>query len=345
MKSKVRQKTQNKNNAPMVTAPPVAEIRDILENSKRVLVASHVDPDGDAIGTQLAFAFYLRKLGKEVFLVREADVPTKYRFLGGTEDITPVDEYPEDFRVDTAVILECPSKARIGKVAKFLHDDVKIVNIDHHYESGEFGTVNWIDPTRSSVGEMTYDLFEALDYNIPPEVAEQLYTAIMTDTGRFRYQSTSPRTMEVVGHLIGAGADPKKITEFVYFRLSASTMKLTGQVLSTIDFHDDDSVCLLTITKKMLQEAGADMSESDGLVDFTLFADTVDIGALLKEVSENETRVSLRSRDHINVSEIAARYGGGGHFNASGCSLDMNLDQARQELIKVLTDARRGKKS
>lgn len=328
---------------PSAIAPPIHEIRRLLERGRRVLVASHVDPDGDAIGTQLAVGAFLRHLGKEVFLVREADIPGKYRFLTGIDRIRPFDEFPMDLTPDTAVVLECPTIDRVGRAACFLTDNVQILNIDHHYDSGTFGTVNWIDPTKSSVGEMAFELFEEYAYAFPPEVAEQLYTAILTDTGRFRFPSTSPRTMEIVGRLIGSGANPKKITDDVYFRLGAPTMKLMGRVLSTIEFHDDNTICLLTLTKQMLEESGADLSDSDGLVDFAMFCDTVEIGGLLKE-QNGRTRVSLRSRDSINIADVAAEYGGGGHFNAAGCTMPFGLPEARTTLIEVLKNARRSKR-
>jgi len=342
MKSRVTQKT---NDSSVTVAPPAGEIRRLIDSSRRVLVGSHIDPDGDAIGTQLAFAAYLRSLGKEVFLVRDAEIPRKYRFLDGIEQIRHIDEYADDFSIDLAVVLECPVLDRIGRAARFLTPDVKIINIDHHYESGDFGVVNWVDPTRSSVGEMVFDLLEALEADLTPPMAEQLYTAIMTDTGRFRYQATSPRTMDVIGQLMAAGADPKKITDQVYFNLDVAAMKLFAGVLGTIEFHDDDHLCLLTLTKQLLEDSGADVSESDGLVDYTLYTDTVETGALLKEQDESHTRVSLRSRDGINVSEIASRYGGGGHFNASGCTVPLGLAEAKQEIIKALSEARRGKKN
>ncbi len=328
---------------PSAIAPPIHEIRHLLERSRRVLVASHIDPDGDAIGTQLAFGAFLRHLGKEVYLVREAEAPAKYRFLTGVDQIRPFDEFTTDFAVDTAVVLECPTIDRVGRAACFLTGEVQILNIDHHYDSGSFGTVNWIDPTKSSVGEMAFELFDEYGYAFPGEVAEHLYTAILTDTGRFRFPSTSPRTMEIVGRLIGAGANPKKITDDVYFRLSAPTMKLMGRVLSTIEFHDGDTICLLSLTKQMLDETGADLSDSDGLVDFAMFCDTVEIGGLLKE-NNGRTRVSLRSRDSINIADVAAEYGGGGHFNAAGCTIPSELADARKHLIEVLKSARRSKR-
>lgn len=333
MKSKVKQ-----NNSVVVTSaePPVESIKAIFEAGQRILVASHVDPDGDALGTQLAFAAYLRSLGKEVFLVRDNDIPFKYRFLEGVNDIPGVDTYEHHGLFDTALILECPNLARIGRASKLLNNDVRIVNIDHHRDNGLFGEVNWINAEASSVAEMTVEYFERVGYRITPGVAEQLYTAIMTDTGRFRYRSTSPRTMEIAGKLISAGADPQKICDLVYYNLQPSTMSLIGKVLNSIEFHDSGRICLLTLRQDMLKETGADESESDGLVDYTLFNAGVIVGALLKEIDDRRTKVSLRSKNGINVSAIAGRYGGGGHFNASGCSIMKSLDDTRVELLAIL---------
>ncbi len=315
---------------------PHAEIKQILECGRRILVVSHVDPDGDAIGSQLACAAYIRQLGKEVVLVREANIPYKYQFLPHVEDIRPIDSLPAGTSVDTAVVLECPNLERTGRAASLLGGDVTIVSIDHHRDSGALGAINWIEPERSSVGEMVYEYFEAVGFHIDAEVATQLYTAILTDTGRFRYQSTLPRTLQVAGELIKAGADPKKICDHVYYNLSQSTVKLTARVLSTIEFHQNGTVCFLSLDKAMLTESGADMAESDGLVDFSLFADGVVVGALLKARDETHTRVSLRSRDGVNVAAIAAQFGGGGHFNASGCTMPMNLVDAKTELLRIL---------
>ncbi|MFQ6009385.1 MAG: bifunctional oligoribonuclease/PAP phosphatase NrnA, partial [Candidatus Zixiibacteriota bacterium] len=170
--------------------------------------------------------------------------------------------------------------------------------------------------------------------------AEQLYTAILTDTGRFRYKSTSPRTMAIAGLLIKAGADPQKICDHVYYNLRPSSMKLIGKVLNRIEFYDNGTICLLTLTQQMLKECKAELSESDGLVDFTLLTEGVVVGALLKETNSGYTKVSFRSRDSVDVAAVAIRFGGGGHYNASGCTLPMELFQAKNEVIKLLREAR-----
>lgn len=334
---------QNGSHSRSGRAAPIKEMRDFFENCRRILVASHVDPDGDAVGTQLAFASYLRSLGKEVFLARQAKVPAKYRFLRGADSITDIGSYDKDFSVAAALILECPNVTRIGQAGRLLAPDAKIVNIDHHQDNEAFGDINWIDTQVSSVGEMAFEYFSQVGYRISAETAEQLYTAVLTDTGRFRYSSTSSRTMAIAGLLIEAGADPQKICDNVYYNMRPSTMKLIGKVLNSIEFFDKGSICLLTMTRQMLDQCGAEDSESEGIVDFTLFTEGVLVGALLKGGNPDRTKVSLRSRDHIDVAALASRYGGGGHPNAAGCVIPLPLPEAKKELVKLLREARDGR--
>ncbi len=328
-----------KTDIPAGLSHPTSQIRGALEKATRILVVSHIDPDGDALGTQLAFGNYLKSLGKEVHLVRDSEIPDKYRFLPGVDNIVPANTLPKDVAIDTGLVLECPSLKRAGTAADFLTNGMLIVNIDHHQDSAEYGTVNWIDTKASSVGEMAYEYFQAVGFEIDADVATCLYTAILTDTGRFRFASTSSRTMTIAGELIAHGADPRVICDYVYFDMQPSTMILTGKVLNTVEYHHDGRVCILTLTAAMLTESGASESDSDGLVDFTLFTKGVTTGALLKEIDQNTTKVSLRSCNGVNVAEIASRFGGGGHFNAAGCRVPLPLKEAKEEILKLLREA------
>jgi phosphoesterase RecJ-like protein len=206
----------------------MTRIEQMLRDAKRVLVVSHLDPDGDAIGSQLAFGAYLADCGKTVFMLRDAETPGKYAFLANTDKIQDSATLPEDFAVDTAVVLECPNRARIGHADTYLRPGVKIVNIDHHPDADAFGDINWFDTGMSSVGEMICEYFRHVDYAVSPEVAEALYTAMLTDTGRFRYASTTQRTMELAGSLITAGADPQYICERVYYNMPIPAVRLHG---------------------------------------------------------------------------------------------------------------------
>ena len=333
MRSKTRSKTETIN-ADRHRA--IDQVSNALDQARTVLVLSHIEPDGDAIGTQLAFGRYLEDTDKQVFLARENMVPEKYRFLHGAGSIPHVDDLVGHCMVDTAVVLECPTTERIGRAKQLLTDDVTVVNIDHHPGNRLKADVSWLEPDLSSVGEMAYEYFVSVGYRIDPVVAEYLYTAIVTDTGQFRFSSTSPRTMQIAGALIAAGADSKKIVDLVYHSLRPEAMKLLGRVLNGIEYFDHGRVCMLTLTRQMLVDTGSHESDSEGFVDFTLFSCGVECGALLKEIDARTTKASLRSRDGINVAEVAARFGGGGHYNAAGCTIPMPLAEARHELLRLL---------
>ena len=329
------------NDDPGTASTQADDIRELLIASKSVLVVSHIEPDGDALGTVLAFGAYLKDLGKNVLMVADSNVPDKYRFLAHSSDIKSAGTLQSNEHFDTAVILECPNTSRIGSAVKFLSDDTVIINVDHHRDNTGFGRINWVNTKASSVGEMAYEYFRHVAYQPSAEVAEQLYTAILTDTGRFRFSSTSARTMGIAGELMEAGADPRRICDHVYFNVLPSTMKLTGRVLNTIEFYNEGKFCLLSLTKQMFSECGAHESESDGLVDYTLFGKGVLAGALLKEVDSTRTKLSLRSSNGIDVSKIASRFGGGGHFNAAGCSIPFELREAREEIVRLFAEALR----
>ncbi len=319
--------------------PPAQEIRSLIEAAKIVLVVSHIDPDGDALGTTLAFGQYLKDIGKTVYMVRDSMIPDKYRFLPGAQDLPMAKTYFDAPRPDVAVILECPTLSRMGSASKLLGEQTTLINIDHHRDNGEFGRVNWIDVTSSSVGQMVYEYFEQVGYELSEATATNLYAALLTDTGRFRYGTTTARTFAIASELVRRGADVRDVCDKIYYSRQPSAMKLTGKVLSSLEYHLGGKICLLFLTKEMLATSKAHESESDGLVDFTLYTKGVVTGALLKEVDEERTKVSFRSANGVNVSEIAGRFGGGGHFNAAGCTIPMGMPEARAEVIKILTEA------
>lgn len=318
--------------------PPTVELKKIIDNSSKLLVVSHIDPDGDALGTQLAFAKYLKDNGKDVTLVRQSDIPEKYHFLSTILEIPHFDSLSKDLNFDTIIVLECPDFKRIGLAGCWVTEETILVNIDHHLDNNLQGSLNWINVKASSVGEMVYEYFEEIGYAVDKDIADCLYTAILTDTGRFRYNVTSQRTHEIAGKLISAGVVPQVVCDEIYFKMKPSTVTLLGKVLNEIEFYIDGKLCLLTLTKDMLQRSNADSAESDGLVDHTLYNKGVEVGLLLKEQSDSQTKVSMRSRDSINVSAVANFFGGGGHFNASGCMIGKSLDESKALLVEMFKE-------
>jgi bifunctional oligoribonuclease and PAP phosphatase NrnA len=315
-----------------------AKLFEIIKESQSVLITSHEEPDGDSIGSQLALFQLITDLGKNGLILNRGTIPFKYRFLPDITLINDITKYASGRNFDLAIVLDCPGLARTGGAEKFVTPETVIINIDHHPDNQNFGTVNHVESEISSVGEMLAELFFEADIPIDQKTATWLYAAILTDTGRFRYQSTRRRTMEIAGRLIDAGANPRDICDNIYYSLPCSTLRLTGAVLSGISFFENGKVCLLQLEQSTLEKIGADLSEADGLTDFALFGQGVIVGGLLKGISGNRTKVSLRSRDALDVSRLAHKFGGGGHQNAAGFIIELPLEAARKVLLEELKE-------
>ncbi len=313
-------------------------VEKVLNKARNILVTSHQDPDGDSVGSQMALIAYLQKKRKRILALNQGKMPTKYRFLDPQGIIQEATEPLPDFTPDAAFVVECPSLKRIGCVQKLLRPETVLVNIDHHPRNEKFGQVNWLDAKASAVGEMIYDFLVAARFKISPPVAEALYTAILTDTGRFRYSSTHPRTLEICARLMKLGANPQKITEEVYYRISPSDLRLVARVLEGMELHASGRVCFLSIDDRILAETGARFEDTEGIVDYSLYLRDVLVGALFKELSSGKTKVSLRSHNGIDISPIAKSFGGGGHPNASGCALALPLAEAKQTVLQKVSE-------
>ncbi len=317
------------------------ELKQLIDNHQKFLVVSHVDPDGDSIGSLMAVTTYLKDCGKDVFPVIADPIPGKYHFLKGILDVKNNHDY-EKLEIDIVIILECPNYNRIGGPVEFVSQHKKVINLDHHADNQVTGLLNWVDSSKSSVGEMIYEYLEYVGYDINTQIAEYLYTAILTDTGRFRFSSTSSRTMEIGGKLIANGANPRIINEHIYFEMNSASLRLTGKVLNNIEFLLDEQLCILVMTNKMTDESKAHKSDAEGLVDYTLYGKTVKVGAFIKEQNGQLTKVSLRSKSEIDVAQIAAKFGGGGHKNAAGCTLNMSVEKARLQIIEIFKEVLHG---
>lgn len=313
------------------------ELNRFIQQTKSVLIVAHIDPDGDSLGSLLAMTSFLKEMGKDVYPIITDEIPQKYSFLKGIDEIP--DKYDEnELKIDTAILLECPNQNRINGPAKYILDNCKIINIDHHRDNKIKGDFNWVDSSKSSVGEMLYEYFEYIDFQLSKEIAEYLYVAILTDTGRFRFTSTSSRTLQVASRLIDFGADPRKITDMIYYEMEPAAVVLTGKVLNSVEYMYDNKLCIMTLNRKMVADSGSKKSDAEGLVDFTMFGKGVKIGVFLKEVNDHQTKVSFRSKNDLDVAEIASQYGGGGHKNAAGCSIDLSLSETKEKLIKTFEE-------
>jgi len=312
----------------------LSQVVELIETKNRFAITSHVRPDGDGLGSSLGLYWLLNALGKEAEVITCDSIPHSYSQLPGAEKIRITPEIDRDY--DAVFVIECSDVQRPG--LKHLEKQL-VVNIDHHTTCAHFGNINWIDPTASAVGEMIFNLCKAMGVRVSKEIAECVYTALLTDTGSFHYSNTSDRTFKVASELVKAGAQPAKLSEAVYNSYPWQKLELMSQVLATAKRDKSGRVAWMRQSLDMLNATGAEESDGDGFVNLLLTVGDVETAVLLKEKAHGVYRTSLRSKGDINVARIAEKFGGGGHRNASGCTLKGTWEEAEQAIVKLLIEA------
>jgi phosphoesterase RecJ-like protein len=290
------------------------------------VLTSHARPDGDAIGSVLACCEILRKMGKQAEVVLNGAVPHIYRPLPFADSV--INAQSVNGRYEAAILLECDSVKRAnlaGLEQQFL------INIDHHASGRPFAHLNWIDPSACATAEMIYRLARAAAVPICPDVATCLYTAVLTDTGAFSFVGTCERTFALAQELVRAGADPSRIAQSVYFNYPIAKMRLLGAALSGL--HRDGDLAWMAVNREQMERCGALDEDCEGLVNYALGIQGIEVAVFFRELADRRWRVSLRSKGAVDVSRVAARFGGGGHFCASGCSLDGPVSIAAERVL------------
>ncbi len=323
-------------------SPPVPTPQALVEalsSSSAVLLTSHTNPDGDAIGSEIALARILLRLGKQVTIWNRDPTPTVYANLPGAEAIFVGEEPPAGFpsAFDQTLLLECPGIERSGHEAFLTGRD--LLNVDHHLGNDMYGTVDWVDTEAPSVGEMVLRLADSLKVELDVETATALYLTLVTDTGNFRFSNATPRAFEAAGRLVTLGASPERVSGWLYESQPVGAVRLLGALLRSLELDADGRIATVCLSQEMYREAGASREDSEGLIDYPRSIGGVDVVALIRELPGSESvKVSLRSRGTISVEEVAVRHGGGGHRNAAGCRLDgVDLEAARKLLVPQLT--------
>jgi len=307
-------------------------VKQAIKKFSRFLIASHINPEGDSIGSQIAMAYLLKKLGKEAVILNDGPVPNLLQFLKGTEHV--LKEMPHNFDYQAVIILDCPDLTRIGRVSEYIKKESVIINIDHHISNINFGDFNWVDPETSSAGEMVYGLFKAFKARIDPDEAVVLYTAIMTDTGSFRYSNTSSKTHRIAAELIDIGVKPYEMYTRIYETSSVQDTNLLGEALQTMKLTEDRKIAWLWVTKEMLKKTRASLEGTEGIINFARSIDGVEIAILFRETgTENRVKVSFRSKGKVDVNKLASAFGGGGHPTASGCTVFGKIEDVEKKVI------------
>ncbi len=312
----------------------LSQVVELIENKDRFAITSHIRPDGDSLGSSLGLFWLLRALDKDVEVIMRDSAPPAYQKLPGADSVrvTPA----VDRAYDGVFVIECSDIDRPGLIDL---EKQFVVNIDHHSTTELFGTVNWIDSTASAVGEMIYNLCKATGVRVTKEIAECVYTALLTDTGSFHYSNTTERTFKIASELVRIGVKPAKSAEAIFGSYQWSKIELLSQVLSTARRDDSGRVAWMRQTLEMQERARASDEDADGFVNYPLAVGDVEATALFKECAPGIYRTSLRSKGDVNVAKIAEQFGGGGHRNAAGCTLRGDWDEIEQQVVPLLRDA------
>lgn len=295
----------------------------------------HVHPDGDVLGTLLALGMALEEVGWAVAYGGPHPVPESLAFLPGAERYQRLPRVEGAF--DVAVLTDCPDPDR----TEGLIDDARraagvVVNVDHHPDNRRYGTVNWVDPTAAATGEMVYVLIVALGLPVKPGVATNLFTAIHMDTGSFRYSNVTPATFRIAADLVAAGAEPAFVSGRLYERRTPDDLEQLGRVLMRIRMSEDGRIAWLALPAGFVRQS---FVEAEDLVNYPRSIGTVKVAVLVRELGPGTLKVSLRAKGEVDVSRIAARFGGGGHVNAAGCVLRGTLEVATDEVLAAIRQA------
>jgi phosphoesterase RecJ-like protein len=310
-------------------------VADALLAARSVVICSHVNPDGDAVGAALALMLALRTAGVDATptLADAHHAPATYSFLSGFDSYRPAAELQTP---DVFVSLDAPAWARLGVAEALAHASESVIVIDHHADAASYGTLNLVNPHAASTGSMVWKLLPALGVVPTLAIADACYVALMTDTGRFSYSNATPRALRDAAEMIEAGADAHRLYTLVYESRTAPALALLGRVLSRVTLANDDRVVYSWITADDLKETGALPEETENLVDIVRQTGNVDAVVIFKEESD-AVKISLRAKSRdLDVGAIARSFGGGGHFAAAGATLEMPLDDAVRAVLAVL---------
>ena len=306
------------------------DIRALIERSQDIVCLAHKDADADSLGSALAFAQALRAMGKTPHPVVPDPVPFLLDYLPGFDTLEK-----DPAGIDAIFTFDCATVERFGEKRSLLESDIPVVNVDHHQSNTMYGTINLVEPGASASGQVTYRLLRALGAEIPPAAATNLYAALLTDTGGFRHENTDEAALRLGADLVALGADPAWVALKSYKSHTVSALKLEGMAVAALRTELAGRLIWSEVTEEMLRSAGADMQQSEGVIDVLQSIDTMQLAVLFKQTRPGTTKVSVRSRDSLDASELCIPFGGGGHHRAAGAELAMDLAGAEAAVLPL----------
>jgi phosphoesterase RecJ-like protein len=324
------------------TTADLQAVAEAIRDHDRFLVATHENPDGDALGSALAMTLALRQMGKnaEPFLSGDTPLPTEYKFMelsGIRRDL------PDDYDQRVLLAVDCAKGDRLGPDPRILSEPRLILDVDHHHDNTRFGAVNLIVSDASSTGEILRDLFRVLDVELTPEIAEALYIALVTDTGRFQYANTTPKALRLAAELVEAGADVHRVFQGVYESVEFAKLKLLARALDHARVYEGGRVVVSYLQRSDYEAVGATEPYAEGIIDYLRGVEGAQLAVMIREPPTDggpRHRVSLRSSsDELDVSAIARKSNGGGHRQAAGFSSELSVEEITEFVLREFAAA------
>ena len=306
---------------------PVSLISKKIIESERIVITSHLRPDGDSICTALALSFMGELLGKEVAIINRDNTPFPFNNFPDIEKVQIGDIAPQHF--DMIIFLECANVSRSGQDNL---DNYFKVNIDHHHSNDYYADINWVNPNASAVGEIVYELGEELNIQFTPQIASHLYCAIVSDTGSFQFSNTTAKSFEVCHRLVNNGADPIKISDLLFNNNLPEKIKLLGRVLSTLQMNEEGNIAVITMFKEDLQSLNLRETDTEDITTIARSIKGVELVLFFKEMDKDTFRISIRSKDTANAAVVAEKFGGGGHVHAAGFTVSGKYEKLLKEI-------------
>lgn len=319
------------------------KIKELILQSKRILITSHENPDGDALGSMIGLGLGLEQLGKDVTLYDKDGVPELLEFLPHADKVgNSLDNIEGEF--DMAFAVDCTGIGRAGReFEEFVSTSRSgpVVILDHHQTNSSTADFHLLDPESSSTGMIIYSLLKSLGVRITPDIARNIYATIIGDTGSFRYSNTSPETFRVAAELVEHGADPSEISEALFEREPLRKLKLLGLVLPTLNVMEDKGIASVVVDRTMFEQTGTSREDTEGIINIPRSVKGVEVAVLFREESDDSNnpvwKISLRSKGKADVARIAESFGGGGHKRAAGCSIEGSLSDVKNKVFESIS--------
>lgn len=312
----------------------ISKAIDMIKTIEKISIVSHINPDGDNVGSILAMGLALRKLGKTVNIIKTDEIPRDYLFLPQVETIMDYDR--ED--IELLIVLDCSDIDRLGELKDLVSKSKNTINIDHHVSNTAFADYNIVDSKAAATGELVYLFLNQMGIEIDEEIATCIYTAISTDTGSFMYESVTDNTHEIAADLLRKGIDKNNIVLNLYQSRSMERTNLFIDCLSTFKIYHENKIATVKVTQDMLRLSNALMEDTEGIISFVKDTKGVEVACLLKEYLDGSIKISLRSKEYVDVAKICSEFNGGGHIRAAGCSIKDNIESAEKLIVEKLID-------